>query len=187
MREYLGRDHKTELFDRRSSRIGVPCEKRPLPPRVGLLMFRRNRYPFETPLISWVDVGRGAGAGAGVLILGGIGFSFLESESLTTPEFRFGVFLLQIAAFATAGCIAGYAVNDAPASNGLVAALGTILMWVPVRAAIWYASQREAGVQLFSEQGISVPLLAAACGLAVVVGIASAYIGAGLAESQRRR
>lgn len=149
-------------------------------------MFGRNQYPCKTSLISWIDVGRGAGAGAGVLILGGIGFSFLQTEALETPEFRFGVFLLQIAAFATAGCIAGFAVSDAPASNGLLAALGTILVWVPVRAAIWFESQRDSGTKLFSDQGISLPLLAAACGLAVIVGIASAYIGAGIAESRRR-
>ncbi|MGB2758246.1 MAG: hypothetical protein WBD02_11370 [Acidimicrobiia bacterium] len=150
-------------------------------------MSPRSRYPYETPLISWIDVARGAGAGAGILILGGVGFGFLSSDILGTTDFRFYVFLLQLAAFFLAGYTAGYAVDDAPASNGMVAALGTIAVWVPVRALLWHMNQRSEGVKLFSDQAISVPLLIAACGLAVIVGIAAAYIGAGMADWRRER
>lgn len=130
-----------------------------------------------------MDAGRGALTGTGMLLLGGIVFSSFSAEVLETSEFKFGVFLLQFAAFALAGGIAGYAVDDAPTPNGLVAAVGTLLVWIPIRAAIWWFSQQDSGIDLFSASGIATKEVAASFALACVVGPTAAVLGAGFTKN----
>lgn len=139
--------------------------------------------PYKTPLISWTDAGRGALTGTGLLLLGGMVFSSFSAEVLETSEFKFGVFLLQLAAFALAGGIAGYAVDDAPVPNGFVAAVGTLLLWIPIRTGIWWIAQQDTGIDLFSASAIATSEVAASFALACLVGPIAAIIGAGFTKN----
>ena len=60
------------------------------------------------------------------------------------PLFAVAVFLVYV----TAGFVAARIAGDAPLSNGIVAAIGGFVLWLPVRIAIW--ALRESSEGLFS-------------------------------------
>ena len=140
----------------------------------------RKHNSYAPQLLSWVDIARGAAAGGGLLLLSGIVLGYLEGEVLESNEFRFGVFLLQLVAFSIAGAIAGYGMFDRPVLSGILAAVGAVLGWLPIRAVIWWLNQRDSGYALISEQGISLSAYVSAFGLSVVVGATASIIGAGI-------
>lgn len=54
------------------------------------------------------------------------------------------------AVYAISGWVAARIASDAPSSNGIVAAIGALLLWLPIRALIW--AVRDSDQQLFGGQ-----------------------------------
>jgi hypothetical protein len=63
------------------------------------------------------------------------------------PVFAIALFVV----YALAGLVAARAAVDAPLSNGIVAAIGAFLLWIPIRILIW--AIRDNGQGLFSGVG----------------------------------
>ena len=61
----------------------------------------------------------------------------------------FGVALFAV--YVVAGVVAGRAALDAPYSNGIVAAVGAFVLWIPIRILIW--AIRDASQGMFSGDG----------------------------------
>ena len=59
------------------------------------------------------------------------------------PAFAVALF----AVYVVAGVVAGRAALDAPYSNGIVAAVGAFVLWIPIRILIW--AIRDTGQALF--------------------------------------
>ena len=64
-------------------------------------------------------------------------------HSSWAPLFAVAIF----AVYAAAGFVAGRIAVDAPYSNGIVAAIGALLLWLPIRALIW--TVRDSNQHLF--------------------------------------
>ena len=60
------------------------------------------------------------------------------------PVFAIALFVVYV----VAGLVAARAAPDAPLSNGIVAAVGAFLLWIPIRILIW--AIRDASQGLFS-------------------------------------
>jgi hypothetical protein len=60
------------------------------------------------------------------------------------PVFAIALFVVYV----VAGAVAARAAVDAPLSNGIVAAVGAFLLWIPIRILIW--AIRDASQGLFS-------------------------------------
>ena len=59
------------------------------------------------------------------------------------PLFALAIF----AVYAITGFVAARIASEAPYSNGIVAAIGALVLWLPIRALIW--AIRDSGQQLF--------------------------------------
>lgn len=64
-------------------------------------------------------------------------------DSGWAPLFALAIF----AVYAITGFVAARIGTEAPYSNGIVAAIGALLLWLPIRALIW--AIRDSGQQLF--------------------------------------
>ena len=64
-------------------------------------------------------------------------------DSGWAPLFALAIF----AVYVVTGFMAGRIANEAPYSNGIVAAIGALLLWLPIRALIW--AIRDSEQQLF--------------------------------------
>jgi hypothetical protein len=63
--------------------------------------------------------------------------------------YLFGLGLL--AAYVVAGTVAGRRAPDAPLTNGIVAGIGALLLWLPLRILIWAARGEDHGLLTGSE------------------------------------
>lgn len=93
------------------------------------------------------------------------------------PLFALAIF----AVYGIAGFVAARIAMDAPYSNGIVAAIGALLLWLPIRALIW--TVRDSNQQLF---GGSNPVFTPARLLGQVVFAAALGAIGGVVASRRR-
>lgn len=97
-------------------------------------------------------------------------------ESAWVPLFAVGL----LAAYVVAGAGAGRRGADAPMSNGMVAALGALILWLPIRALIWLARETSRGLFTGHRPVFAPGQLLAQMVLAALFGLVGGLIGARL-------
>jgi len=122
--------------------------------------------------IDWRAVARGAGAGLAVIVPVTVLHAVLEHEirDFQHSAWRPPLFLLILAGYVVAGWIAARG-TVLPLTQGTLAGSGALVLWIPVRIAIWAIREDQRG--LFSGhdavlkpgQLVSALLLAAAAGM----------------------
>jgi hypothetical protein len=90
------------------------------------------------------------------------------------PLFALGLFL----AYVVAGVVAGRRTPDAPLTNGLLAAVGAYLGWLPLRVLIWAARGESQGLFSGVDPVFTVSQLFGQLLFAAVFGIVGGLIGA---------
>ena len=97
-------------------------------------------------------------------------------ESTWVPLFAVGL----LAAYVVAGAVACRRAPDAPMSNGMVAGLGALVLWLPIRILIWLARESPRGLVSGHRPVFALGQLLAQMVLAAVVGLIGGLIGARL-------
>jgi hypothetical protein len=87
-------------------------------------------------------------------------------------------FFFILGAYGIAGWVAGTAAPDAPLTNGALAALGAIVLWLPLRIVIWVIRRDHHGLFTGSQPAITLGELFGAFVLGAAVGIIGALIAA---------
>jgi hypothetical protein len=87
-------------------------------------------------------------------------------------------FFFILGAYGIAGWVAGTSAPDAPLTNGALAALGAILLWLPLRIVIWVIRRDHHGLFTGSQPAITLGELFGAFVLGAAVGIIGALIAA---------
>lgn len=102
----------------------------------------------STETLRWPVVARGSVVGLAVMVPTTAVAAVLDhsvhrfADSGWAPLFA----LVILVAYALAGMSAGRLVRDAPLSNGAVAALGALVLWLPIRVLIWAIRHDEHGL-----------------------------------------
>ena len=87
------------------------------------------------------------------------------------------LFVALLLAFLAAGAYAGRLTPRAPLSNGALAALGAVVLWLPVRFVIWLVRDDSRGLFRGGEAAFSPGQLLAAGVFAVAMGMVGALVG----------
>jgi hypothetical protein len=129
----------------------------------------------------------GRGAAAGLLII--VPLSALRAvldrevsnldNSGWVPLFAIALFL----AYVVAGVVAGRRAPDAPLTNGIVAGLGALALWLPLRVLIWVARDESQGLFTGSKPVFTAGQLFAQVLFAAVFGLVGGLIGARMARA----
>jgi hypothetical protein len=84
--------------------------------------------------------------------------------------------LLLLAVYLIAGYVGGREAQDAPYSNGMVAAIGAFVLWIPIRIVIW--ALRDSGQGLFTGASpvFTVPAVFTQLVLAAALGAVGGWI-----------
>ena len=139
--------------------------------------------PGVTAGIHWAAVVRGAVVGLSIIVPVTILRVVLDHE-VDNPDHSawiYPLFVLLLVGYAVGGYVAGRAGADAPLTNGTLAGLGALVIWLPIRIVIWAA--REDGRGLFSGHRAALPpgqlfgALVIAAGLGMLGGFISERVG----------
>jgi len=139
--------------------------------------------PGITEGINWAAVGRGAVVGLSVIVPVTILRVVLDHES-SDPNHSpwiYPLFVLLLVGYAVGGFVGGKAGAEAPLTNGTMAGLGALVIWLPIRVVIW--AVREDGRGLFSGTNAALPpgqlfgALVIAAGLGMLGGFLSERVG----------
>jgi hypothetical protein len=100
-------------------------------------------------LVDWAAVGRGAVVGLCILAGVSIVDAILDHHITDYPNsgWRALLFVVILAGYVIAGWTAGRFVPDGGLTNGALAAMGSVVLWLPLRVAIWLV--RDTGAALF--------------------------------------
>jgi hypothetical protein len=139
--------------------------------------------PGITEGIHWPAVGRGAVVGLSVIVPVTILRVVLDHES-SDPNHSpwiYPLFVLLLVGYAIGGYVGGKSGADAPLTNGTMAGLGALVIWLPIRVIIW--AVREDGRALFNGTNAALPpgqlfgALVIAAGLGMLGGFLSERVG----------
>lgn len=139
--------------------------------------------PGITGGIHWAAVGRGAVVGLSVIVPVTILRVVLDHES-SDPNHSpwiYPLFVLLLVGYAIGGYVGGKAGADAPLTNGTMAGLGALVIWLPIRVVIW--AVREDGRGLFNGTNAALPpgqlfgALVIAAGFGMLGGFLSERVG----------
>lgn len=78
--------------------------------------------------------------------------------------------------YVAAGAVGGRRAPNAPLSNGALAALGAVVLWVPIRVVIWLIREDKRGLFNGSKPALSPGQLFGAAVLAVVLGAFGGFV-----------
>ena len=132
-------------------------------------------------------VGRGAAAGLLIIVPLTALRAVIDREvsnfdnSGWVPLFALALF----AAYVLAGFVAGRRVPDAPLSNGLVAGMGALALWLPLRVLIWLVRDESQGLFTGSQPVFTVGQLFAQLLFAAVFGLLGGLLGARTAQADQ--
>jgi hypothetical protein len=93
------------------------------------------------------------------------------------------LFLLILVGYAVGGAVAARVAPDAPLSNGALAGLGALVLWIPIRVVIWAVREDNRG--LFSGHKAALAPGQLFGGLVIAAGLG--MLGASLGPKLRRR
>jgi len=129
--------------------------------------------------IHWPAVVRGAVVGLSVIVPVTI-LRVVVDHEVANPDrsaWVYPLFVLLLAGYAAGGYVAGRAAPDAPLTNGTLAGLGALVIWLPIRVVIWAA--REDGRGLFGGHRAALPpgQLFGAFVIAAGIGMLGGFLG----------
>jgi hypothetical protein len=96
-------------------------------------------------------------------------------------------FFLILLAYGVAGWVAGRSMPTAPLSNGALAGLGSVVLWLPLRVIIWAIRNDHRGLFTGADPVMTVGQIFGALVLAAGFGILGALLAARRARSAERR
>jgi hypothetical protein len=133
--------------------------------------------------IRWGAVLRGAVVGLSVIVPVTI-LRVVVDHEVDNPNHSawiYPLFVLLLVGYTVGGYVGGKAGADAPLTNGTLAGVGALVIWLPIRVVIWAA--REDGRGLFSGHNAALPpgqlfgALVIAAGFGMVGGFLSERVG----------
>jgi hypothetical protein len=133
--------------------------------------------------IRWAAVVRGAVVGLSVIVPVTI-LRVVVDHEVDNPNHSawiYPLFVLLLVGYTAGGYVGGKAGADAPLTNGTLAGVGALVIWLPIRVVIWAA--REDGRGLFSGHNAALPpgqlfgALVIAAGFGMVGGFLSERVG----------
>ena len=134
----------------------------------------------ERPLVDGTAVLRGAIAGLVVIVpvtvvraLVSHGVHDFDHSAWAVPFF-FAI----LVAYAVGGWVAGRSVPNAPLSNGALAGLGSVVLWLPLRIAIWAIRNDHRGLFTGTHPTMTVAQVFGALVLAAAFGILGSLLAA---------
>jgi hypothetical protein len=133
--------------------------------------------------VQWGAVLRGAVVGLSIIVPVTILRVVVDHEVAhpNTSAWVYPLFVLLLFGYAVGGYVAGTAAPDAPLTNGTVAGVGALVIWLPIRIVIW--AVREDGRGLFSGHQAALPpgqlfgAFVIAAGLGLFGGFVSERVG----------
>jgi hypothetical protein len=133
--------------------------------------------------INWAAVLRGAVVGLSIIVPVTILRVVVDHEVAhpDTSAWVYPLFVLLLVGYGVGGFVAGRAGADAPLTNGTLAGVGALVIWLPIRVVIW--AVREDGRGLFSGHRAALPpgqlfgAFVIAAGLGMVGGFLSERVG----------
>lgn len=93
--------------------------------------------------------------------------------------------LLILVAYFLAGFRAGSLVPSAPLTNGMLAALCTVVVWVPIRIVVWFLRENDRGLVSGDDPVLRVGQLFGTAVFAIALGAIGGLVGARWATSAR--
>ena len=99
--------------------------------------------------INWSAVSRGAIVGLCLLVVTSVIDAILDHNIADYPNsgWRAVLFVVILASYFVAGWTAGRLAPEGALSNGALGGLGAVVLWIPLRLAIWVV--RDTGAGLF--------------------------------------
>ena len=142
-----------------------------------------ERQPGMVDGIDWPAVLRGAVVGLSIIVPVTILRVVPDHESSNPNQspWVYPLFALLLVGYAVGGYVAGRSGADAPLTNGTLAGVGALVIWLPIRVVIW--ATRESGRGLFSGSHAALPpgqlfgAFVIAAGLGLFGGFLSERIG----------
>ncbi len=137
--------------------------------------------------IDFRAVGRGALAGLLLIVPLTALRAILDHEisdfdgSGWVPLFALALF----AAYVVAGAVAGRRGEDAPMSNGLLAGVGAVVLWLPLRVLIWAIRNESQGLFSGSDPVFTLGQLFGQVLFAAVFGLIGGILGARSVRARR--
>jgi hypothetical protein len=133
--------------------------------------------------INWAAVVRGAVVGLSIIVPVTILRVVVDHEVAhpDTSAWVYPLFVLLLVGYAVGGYVGGKFGADAPLTNGTLAGVGALVIWLPIRVVIW--AVREDGRGLFSGHRAALPpgqlfgAFVIAAGLGMVGGFLSERVG----------
>jgi hypothetical protein len=95
------------------------------------------------------------------------------------------LFVVILAAFLVAGWSTGRLAPSAPLSNGALAALGAIVLWLPIRLLIWFVRDDSRGLVSGEDAALSPGQLLGTAAFAAALGMLGGMLGARRAQAGR--
>jgi hypothetical protein len=139
--------------------------------------------------LNWRAIGWGALAGLLIIVPLTALRAVLNREisdfdsSAWVPLFALALF----SAYVVAGVIAGRRAPGAPFSNGLLAGVGALALWLPLRVLIWVARSESRGLFSGSDPVFTVTQLFGQVLFAAAFGLIGGVIGARMARTEASR
>lgn len=132
------------------------------------------------PTVDPVAALRGALAGLAVIVPVTVAAAVVDRWVTDLEDSAWSVpFTLAIlAAYLVAGLRAGLDAPTAPLTNGALAGVGAVALWIPVRVAIWAVRESDRGLVSGDDPALPAGELFGNVVLAAVVGMAGALLGA---------
>jgi hypothetical protein len=134
----------------------------------------------EGPVLDRNAVARGALAGLVLIVPVTIARALASHGTSDFDHSGWAVlfFFFILGAYGVSGWVAGAAAPDAPLTNGALAALGAILLWLPLRVVVWLIRRDHHGLFTGAQPAITLGELFGAFVLGAAVGIVGALVAA---------
>ncbi len=123
-----------------------------------------------------------AGALVGLAVIAPVSvlLAFLDREvaNFADSGWYIAFTLLIFVAFFLAGFRAGTLVPSAPLSNGMLAALCSLAVWIPIRIVVWLLRENDRGLVSGDDPVLRLGQLFSSAVFAIALGAIGGYIGA---------
>jgi hypothetical protein len=137
--------------------------------------------------VSWRAVARGALVGLCVIVPVTVVHAILDHEIRDFDDngWRSVLYLFILAGFFAAGWVAGGLRSDTPFMHGTLAAVGSLVLWIPARIVIWAIREDDRGLFSGKDAALRPGQVFGSLLIAVAFGMFGAWLGARRAESAR--
>jgi hypothetical protein len=141
------------------------------------------------PVVDRIAVLTGALVGLAVLVPVSVVRVILDRE-ISDLDHSAWIVVLSIAllvGYVLAGAVGGRRAPNAPLSNGALAALGAVVLWLPIRVVIWLIREDNRGLFNGSKPALSPGQLFGAAVFAVALGALGGFLSTRLGRARAKR